>query len=88
MRKAMTMAAASPPAAQARSGHDSGLAAPAPSGLAAARGRLPPVLSRWPLSWALPLHLVAGFYGEITLGSAFAPRDWHVHEMLYGYCRR
>jgi len=25
------------------------------------------------------------FYGEITLTSAFAPRDWHVHEMLYGY---
>src|SRR6476660_3410332 len=25
------------------------------------------------------------FYGEINLVSAFAPRDWHVHEMLYGY---
>jgi uncharacterized protein involved in response to NO len=25
------------------------------------------------------------FYGELTLISAFAPRDWHVHEMLYGY---
>jgi uncharacterized protein involved in response to NO len=25
------------------------------------------------------------FYGEITLTSALAPRDWHVHEMLYGY---
>lgn len=25
------------------------------------------------------------FYGEITLVSVFAPRDWHVHEMLYGY---
>jgi uncharacterized protein involved in response to NO len=25
------------------------------------------------------------FYGEIALLSAFAPRDWHVHEMLYGY---
>jgi uncharacterized protein involved in response to NO len=25
------------------------------------------------------------FYGDITLTSAFAPRDWHVHEMLYGY---
>jgi len=24
-------------------------------------------------------------YGELTLTSAFAPRDWHVHEMLYGY---
>jgi uncharacterized protein involved in response to NO len=25
------------------------------------------------------------FYGELNLTSAFAPRDWHVHEMLYGY---
>ena len=25
------------------------------------------------------------FYGELRLISAFAPRDWHVHEMLYGY---
>jgi uncharacterized protein involved in response to NO len=25
------------------------------------------------------------FHGEITLISALAPRDWHVHEMLYGY---
>jgi uncharacterized protein involved in response to NO len=25
------------------------------------------------------------FYGEITLSSAFAPRDWHAHEMLFGY---
>lgn len=25
------------------------------------------------------------FYGEISLTSAFAPRDWHIHEMLYGY---
>ena len=25
------------------------------------------------------------FYGELKLSSAFAPRDWHVHEMLYGY---
>ncbi|MCP4618150.1 MAG: NnrS family protein [Bradyrhizobium sp.] len=25
------------------------------------------------------------FYGELKLASAFAPRDWHVHEMLYGY---
>jgi uncharacterized protein involved in response to NO len=31
------------------------------------------------LAW-LPL-----FYGEITLATAFSPRDWHVHEMLYGY---
>src|SRR4051812_9026824 len=25
------------------------------------------------------------FYGGVSLTSAFAPRDWHVHEMLYGY---
>lgn len=25
------------------------------------------------------------FHGEISLSSAFAPRDWHVHEMLYGF---
>src|SRR5260370_36503940 len=25
------------------------------------------------------------FTGELTLNTAFAPRDWHVHEMLYGY---
>jgi len=25
------------------------------------------------------------FYGELRLSTAFAPRDWHVHEMLYGY---
>jgi uncharacterized protein involved in response to NO len=25
------------------------------------------------------------FYGELALTTAFAPRDWHVHEMLYGY---
>lgn len=31
------------------------------------------------LAW-LPL-----FYGEIALATVFSPRDWHVHEMLYGY---
>ncbi|MBR2119182.1 MAG: NnrS family protein, partial [Afipia sp.] len=25
------------------------------------------------------------FLGELTLQTTFAPRDWHVHEMLYGY---
>jgi uncharacterized protein involved in response to NO len=24
-------------------------------------------------------------FGEISITTAFAPRDWHVHEMLYGY---
>lgn len=31
------------------------------------------------LAW-LPM-----FYGELEISTAFAPRDWHVHEMLYGY---
>ncbi len=31
------------------------------------------------LAW-LPI-----FYGELEVASAFAPVDWHVHEMLYGY---
>jgi len=25
------------------------------------------------------------FHGELSLNSAFAPRDWHIHEMLFGY---
>src|SRR5829696_4933033 len=25
------------------------------------------------------------FRGELELASALAPRDWHIHEMLYGY---
>jgi uncharacterized protein involved in response to NO len=25
------------------------------------------------------------FYGDIALRTTFSPRDWHVHEMLYGY---
>jgi uncharacterized protein involved in response to NO len=25
------------------------------------------------------------FYGELELATAFSPRDWHVHEMLFGY---
>lgn len=31
------------------------------------------------LAW-LPI-----FYGELSVSSAFAPRDWHIHEMLYGF---
>ena len=31
------------------------------------------------LAW-LPM-----FYGALALSTAFAPRDWHIHEMLYGY---
>jgi uncharacterized protein involved in response to NO len=25
------------------------------------------------------------FYGQIQISTGFAPRDWHVHEMLFGY---
>src|SRR5262245_54261260 len=31
------------------------------------------------LAW-LPM-----FHGELSVATAFAPRDWHVHEMLFGY---
>jgi uncharacterized protein involved in response to NO len=31
------------------------------------------------LTW-LPM-----FYGELSVASAFSPRDWHVHELLFGY---
>ena len=33
---------------------------------------------------AIPLWLAA-FAGHVSLPTAFAPRDWHVHEMLFGY---
>ena len=34
----------------------------------------------WPC-WAwLPI-----LHGQLALMTAFSPRDWHVHEMLYGY---
>ena len=32
----------------------------------------------------VPLWL-AVFAGDVSLPSALAPRDWHVHEMLFGY---
>jgi uncharacterized protein involved in response to NO len=32
----------------------------------------------------VPLWLVV-FAGDIALPTAFVPRDWHVHEMLFGY---
>jgi uncharacterized protein involved in response to NO len=28
---------------------------------------------------------LAMFNGELSVTTAFAPRDWHIHEMLYGY---
>lgn len=31
------------------------------------------------LAW-LPM-----FYGELSVATAFSPRDWHVHEMMFGY---
>ena len=33
---------------------------------------------------AMPIWLLVWF-GDVELPTAFAPRDWHVHEMLYGY---
>ena len=42
--------------------------------------------SCWALYAALAvLAWLPVFTGELALASAFAPRDWHVHEMLYGY---
>ena len=35
----------------------------------------------------VPLWL-AVFAGDVSLPTAFAPRDWHVHEMLFGYVER
>ena len=32
----------------------------------------------------VPLWL-AVFAGDVSLPTAFAPRDWHIHEMLFGY---
>jgi uncharacterized protein involved in response to NO len=32
----------------------------------------------------IPLWLAA-FSGDVRIPTAFAPRDWHVHEMLFGY---
>jgi uncharacterized protein involved in response to NO len=34
---------------------------------------------------AIMLVWLPAFYGELQLMTAFAPRDWHVHEMLFGY---
>jgi uncharacterized protein involved in response to NO len=31
------------------------------------------------------LAWLPAFYGELSLTTAFSPRDWHVHEMLFGY---
>ncbi len=33
---------------------------------------------------AIALWLPA-YFGDLTIATAFSPRDWHVHEMLYGY---
>ena len=34
---------------------------------------------------AIILVWLPAFYGQLALSTAFAPRDWHVHEMLFGY---
>ncbi len=34
---------------------------------------------------AIMLVWLPAFYGELKLSTSFAPRDWHVHEMLFGY---
>ena len=34
---------------------------------------------------AVILLWLPAFYGYLGLGTSFAPRDWHVHEMLFGY---
>ncbi|WP_249136010.1 NnrS family protein [Bradyrhizobium sp. AUGA SZCCT0042] len=34
---------------------------------------------------AIILMWLPVFYGRLQLSTAFAPRDWHVHEMLFGY---
>ncbi|WP_035725707.1 NnrS family protein [Bradyrhizobium murdochi] len=34
---------------------------------------------------AIMLVWLPAFYGQLQLSTAFAPRDWHVHEMLFGY---
>jgi uncharacterized protein involved in response to NO len=36
-------------------------------------------------SGAIVLIWLPLLFGEITIPTAFAPRDWHFHEMLYGY---
>ncbi len=55
-------------------------------GLAAAGNGFRPFFLLGSIQAALAILVwMPAFYGEITLTSAFAPRDWHVHEMLYGY---
>jgi uncharacterized protein involved in response to NO len=34
---------------------------------------------------AAMLVWLPAFFGTLQLGTAFAPQDWHVHEMLFGY---
>ena len=34
---------------------------------------------------AIVLVWLPAFYGKLQLSTAFVPRDWHVHEMLFGY---
>jgi uncharacterized protein involved in response to NO len=57
-------------------------------------GRYPAILSYGFRPFFLAGALYAGlailfwlplFYGRVETWSAFAPVDWHVHEMLFGY---
>lgn len=34
---------------------------------------------------AIVLFWLPVFYGHLNVSTSFAPRDWHVHEMLFGY---
>lgn len=34
---------------------------------------------------AAVLLWLPAYFGEITIPTAFAPRDWHIHEMLFGF---
>lgn len=79
----------------------SGVAAVAEQGQGAARGTARSRAYRGPALFAngfRPFFLLGAiqaglsilvwlplFHGELKLLSAFAPRDWHVHEMLFGY---
>jgi uncharacterized protein involved in response to NO len=42
------------------------------------------LLGAWYSAAAITIWLPF-FYGDVAIPTAFSPRDWHVHEMLYGY---
>lgn len=62
--------------------------------IAADKGRWPVLLSYGFRPFFLLASIFAGlsvpawlcaYWGEITIGGLFQPRDWHVHEMIFGY---